>query len=292
MASNVWAVLTGAGSGIGLALAEQLAINGIHVVTVGRRAAALEAAQAQSAQPDRLHPLAADITTEAGREAIAKALPPSARLQFLIHNAAVGPPAAFPDVSLAAFEESLATNVTAPLFLTQRLLARLEPTGSDPSPMPAPARILHVTTSIAHKAQLGATCYGVSKAAFNRLTAQLQLELRGPGPVPAIAVGSASPGVVDTEGLREHIRLAEQRGLPHVAYFRKLEMEGNGVIGSPAERAGRFLAYLLQGLPVERFAEREWHIEDAELLPMWDATAGPRSINVDPALRFGGTTQQ
>lgn len=55
---------------------------------------------------------------------------------------------------------------------------------------------------------------GVSKMAFHRLYRQLNAE----GIVP---VGSLSPGLVDTEGVRDHVTKARAHNLPHVQFFDK-----------------------------------------------------------------------
>ena len=57
---------------------------------------------------------------------------------------------------------------------------------------------------MAFNPQVGTSTYGVSKMAFHRLYQQLKVELEDSG----VSVGSVSPGVVDTEGLWEHVEQA------------------------------------------------------------------------------------
>ena len=63
---------------------------------------------------------------------------------------------------------------------------------------------------MAFNAQLGTTTYGLTKMAFHRLYEQLKVELDGSG----VIVGSVSPGIIDTEGVTEHLKLAKAEQLP------------------------------------------------------------------------------
>merc|ERR1712050_583271 len=100
---------------------------------------------------------------------------------------------------IAHFEEALRVNVVAPLALTQALLPRLVAGGG---------RVLHLGTSVAHRPQQGTATYGVTKAAFHRLYQQLNAEGLG------VPVASLSPGLVDTEGVRDHVQKARRLELP------------------------------------------------------------------------------
>lgn len=119
-------LITGAGSGIGRALAEEAARRGHRLILVGRRGAALEATREACAAPDALC-VAADVTTVAGRHAIRAALP--GPLDILINNAGVVTTGAVGAVEDAALEQMLATNVAAPMALTRDLLPSLAPQG-------------------------------------------------------------------------------------------------------------------------------------------------------------------
>merc|ERR1712224_648322 len=110
------------------------------------------------------------------------------------------------------WEYSLRVNVTAPLFLVQALLDKLKR---------GRGRVLHLGTSVAFRPQYGTTTYGVTKAAFFRIYQQLNADLKGTG----IVAGSLSPGVVDTEGVRDHITKARSMDLPHVAFFDQVYKE-------------------------------------------------------------------
>ena len=89
-----WAIITGAGSGIGAALTHRLLQAGISVVAVGRRQSALErtAAAAPAGVSSQLKIVATDISSARGQDLICGAVPAGDELQFLVHNAAVGDP--------------------------------------------------------------------------------------------------------------------------------------------------------------------------------------------------------
>merc|ERR1740129_516159 len=243
-----WAVVTGAGTGIGAAVTRTLAGSGIHVLAVGRRKEPLESV---AALENTVHPLQGDIAEDEVIEEISKAIPAEDDLCYLIQNAAVGEPSRLADITRSDFEYAMAVNVTAPLFLTQRLLPRLKA---------SQGRILHLGTGVAFNAQVGTTTYGVTKMAFYRLYQQLKVELEGSG----VHVGSVSPGVIDTEGLREHIRLAAHQKLPHVEYFEKAEKDG--VMRDP-DVAARFILHLLENTSDEEFSKKEWKLGDEDSWP-------------------------
>ena len=119
---------------------------------------------------------------------------------------------------------------------------------------------------VAFNAQLGTTTYGLSKMAFHRLYEQLKVELEGTG----VVVGSVSPGIIDTEGVTEHLKLAKAEQLPHVAYFAQAEKDG---LIRPAETAARFILFLLQQTEDQEFCRQEWKLGDQTHWNRWNNTS-------------------
>jgi len=238
-------VVTGAGSGIGRAMAAELAGRGMSVVGVGRHAETL-AATGQSAGV--FEPVVADLATVVGRAAVVEAVGDRA-VRILIHNAGrlepVGP---LEGVSEEDWRLSFAINVDAPLFLTRALIPRL-----------SGGRVLHVSSGAAHRPVPGWGTYCATKAALHMVYGVLVQELSGRG----IAVGSMRPGVVDTP-MQERIRAQNPRDFPGVERFRELKRSGQ--LESP-ERVGRFAAALLLDVDADRFSSQEWDIrEHGEML--------------------------
>mmetsp|Transcript_89444 Transcript_89444/g.239751 ORF Transcript_89444/g.239751 Transcript_89444/m.239751 type:complete len:288 (+) Transcript_89444:19-882(+) len=202
-----WAVITGGGTGIGRILASHFSRR-YNVVIVGRRGHLLDATRACAANPETVRCVQADIATEAGRSSVLQAIPRDAAVGLVIQNAAIGDPGKLRDIDLGHFLEAMAVNVAAPLALVQDLLPSLRR-----AQRPV---IVHLGTSVADWPQVGTTTYGVTKAAFKRLGQQLQVELSG-----IVDVALITPGVVDTEGLREHVSKAHAAFLPHAHYLEK-----------------------------------------------------------------------
>ena len=161
-----WAIITGAGTGIGAGLAVHLAGKGFYVLAIGRREEPLKTVSKQF--PELIFPLPIDIATDEGVDKISEAIPQDDELLYLVQNAAIGIPGKLGEINRKDFEYAMAVNVTAPLMLTQKLLPRLQQ---------SKGRILHIGTNIAFNAQRGTATYGITKMAFHRLYDQLKVDL-------------------------------------------------------------------------------------------------------------------
>lgn len=245
-----WAVITGAGTGIGAALAKELASHGLHVLAIGRRLQPLQ--QTQEHAPNRIYPLAVDIATSKGQTKILDFIPECDAVKYLVQNAAVGIPSRLCDIQRSDFDDAFAVNVTAPLMLAKGFFPRLDK---------CQGRIIHIGTGVASKPQLGTITYGITKMAFQRLYEQLVVELDG----TQVQIAEIHPGVVDTEGLWEHVKLAKEQNLPHVSYFEQAEREG---MISSAEFAAKFIKFVLVDTGPEEFS-KVWNIHNKEHWQRW-----------------------
>ncbi|MFT5574530.1 MAG: meso-butanediol dehydrogenase/(S,S)-butanediol dehydrogenase/diacetyl reductase, partial [Bermanella sp.] len=87
------AIITGAGSGIGLATAQKLYDMGMAIVGVGRDAEKLNAMVQQLGDADRVAAVALDVAADDAPQTIVKAaLDRFGRIDFLINNAGIGSP--------------------------------------------------------------------------------------------------------------------------------------------------------------------------------------------------------
>ncbi|MDP3495164.1 MAG: SDR family oxidoreductase [Hyphomonadaceae bacterium] len=115
------ALVCGASKGLGRACAEALSAVGVRVVLCARTAAPLEAAAADiaAAQGQSVATVVADVTTEAGREAILRACP---NPDILINNSAGPPPGRFEGWGAAEWEAATSANMIAPILLMRAVL--------------------------------------------------------------------------------------------------------------------------------------------------------------------------
>ncbi len=266
--SNQWAIITGGSSGIGAALFRRLVQRetNINCLAVGRRLSQLEAVKREAnlrVETGRAHIVCADIKTPEGISAILSALPKDACVRFLIHNAGVlGPVAPLSDVDRSTWHDVVATNLDAPLFLTQALMPHLKRCSSEDG-IGAKARVLHVSSGAAHGPYVGWGPYCVTKAGFHMMYRCLSEELSRHD----ILVGSVRPGVVDTP------MQAEIRGFdgnpdhfPMKAKFDTLHAEA--ILERPEDVAA-FFHWLLSEVGDEEFCAEEWDFRNCKEDSRW-----------------------
>lgn len=236
-------VISGAGSGIGQALAWRFAEANQSVLALGRRLSALEMTKKKNEK--KITILCTDVSKEQDRKQIARWFSEKGySLKYLIHNAAVLEPVdRLLNISLQQWREHMAVNVEGPLFLTQALL-----------PFMNGARILHISSGAAHKPYSGWGAYCTSKAALHMIYQVLKEELRSGN----ISVGSVRPGVVDTP-MQDKVREADRNVFPALDKFIALKDEQK--LYSP-KRVADFIAHLLSNTTDGEFSEKEWDIRE------------------------------
>jgi NAD(P)-dependent dehydrogenase (short-subunit alcohol dehydrogenase family) len=198
------ALITGGGRGIGRAIAETFAADGIAVAIAGRGADALEqTAAAIAAAGGTVSTHACDVGEEAAVQRLFdEVLERHGQLDILVNNAAVeGPTAPLHEVELADWEQVQQVNVTSG-FLCTRLAARhMIPRGS--------GHVLFLSALGGLRAYPLRIPYAVSKAAILALMQTTAAELRPHG----VGVNAITPGPVSGDRLdRVFARRAEQTG--------------------------------------------------------------------------------
>ena len=182
-------LITGAGSGIGLATARRFSQRGdalgLHALSHASEVQAL--AEAHRHAGGEACTFRADLSRPAEVEAFAAgALRSFPCLDVLVLNAGAYPRRRFREISREQFEETLRLNLLAPFQIVQRLLEPLERS-------PSGARIVFVASVLAFNGSEHGADYAASKAALLGLTRSLAREL-----APRIRVNTVAPGSIDT----------------------------------------------------------------------------------------------
>lgn len=178
------ALVTGASSGIGRAVAEKLAALGTRVALVARSVGRLEAL-ARELGSARAAVFAVDVTDRPAIEALpARVVERFGRLDFLVNNAGVNHRGAVAERTAADLAEILETNLLAPVLLTRAALPHLAPGG-----VVVNVASLAGKVPVAHEAT-----YCASKAGLRAFGRALGLEQAHGG----VRVRSVCPGPVDT----------------------------------------------------------------------------------------------
>ena len=190
---NRIALVTGAGSGIGLACASGLLADGWRVVFSGRRADALAGAIAQAGDPfgdiaERALALPCDVGDEASVAALFDGLRQRfGRLDLLFNNAGISLPVQTPDqIDAATWRRAVDTNLNGAFFcLSQafKLMREQSPQGG---------RIINNGSISAHAPRPGSIAYTATKHAITGLTRAASLD----GRAFDIAVGQIDIGNV------------------------------------------------------------------------------------------------
>ncbi|MFK0291178.1 SDR family NAD(P)-dependent oxidoreductase [Streptomyces sp. NPDC090442] len=180
-------VITGAGTGIGRAAAVAFAAEGAHVVAVGRRPGPLAETVALAAGTDgAITPYPADITAHGVPAAVVRhTVETHGRLDVLVNNAAVVGSGALGSHTKESMAPQLATNLVAPVLLTQEAVPELERTGGV---------VVNISTSVGQRAWPGNAVYAATKTGLELLTRSWAVELAPRG----VRVVAVAPGAIDT----------------------------------------------------------------------------------------------
>ena len=182
------ALITGAGSGIGRAIALRLAEEGMKLALVGRSADKLMRTAALTGRPLDMLVLPTDITTPRGIDDIMRILEGHFKgLDVLVNNAGMALNCPFEATREEDFDRIMALNVKAPFLLCQRTLKLLRR-----SECPT---IINLGSVVAHQGYVQQAAYAASKHALLGLTKSLAKEVSGEG----IRVHMISPGGVYTD---------------------------------------------------------------------------------------------
>ncbi len=184
------ALVTGAGSGIGLHFAQTLARAGASVACVARRAERVEAVAADiRAAGGQAYGCRMDV---ADRDSIAQGLDLIERnlgpVDILVNNAGLSNPAVFQDMSEEQWTSLLDVNLSGPFHVAQAVVRRLIAAGK-------PGSIINIASILGHLAYPAFVNYGTTKAALIHMTRYMALDLLAHD----IRVNAIAPGYFPSE---------------------------------------------------------------------------------------------
>lgn len=162
------AIITGAGTGIGAAVARALAARGARCVLAGRRPAPLAALAAELAAAEAV---STDVTDPGQVERlVARAAAGAGRVEVLVNAAGLFRLAPLPETSVELFDQTLATNLRGAFLCCRAVWPLMQQAGG--------GQIVNISSVAALEAYAGNAAYAASKAGLNALTGVLALEGR------------------------------------------------------------------------------------------------------------------
>jgi NADP-dependent 3-hydroxy acid dehydrogenase YdfG len=199
------AVVTGASSGIGKAIAEALAAQGMKLCLVGRNRHALEAvaarvrgmascvlvSQTDLTVDDHIERLKSDVQQAFGQ------------VDVLVHSAGIFAQGKLQSASIEDLDRQYRTNVRAPYLLTQGLLPLLKV---------RPGQIVFINSSVGLRARADVSQYAATKHALKAIADSLREEVNADG----IRVLNVFPGRTATPGQEAIFRLEARTYRPEL----------------------------------------------------------------------------
>lgn len=180
------AIITGAGSGIGLATAKQLFDAGMAIVGVGRDPEKLAALEQALGDAERVATVAVDIAADEAPQLIVRtALGRFGRIDFLINNAGLGSPRPLHETDDETLDHFLGVMLRAPFRLARDVIVHMQPGSA----------IINVTSTFAVVGGRRGGAYSAAKGGLTSLTLHMACEYGAQG----IRSNCVAPGVTLTD---------------------------------------------------------------------------------------------
>jgi NAD(P)-dependent dehydrogenase (short-subunit alcohol dehydrogenase family) len=233
------ALVTGAGRGIGKAVALDLADAGARVALVARTKAELDAVATEiRSQGATALAVAADIgDPEQITQVVDRVTAELGPVEILVNNAAVvWPLGPSPTLDPVDWQQATQINVIGPVTLTLAVLPTMIKRGW--------GRIVNVSSGVATNpaAMIGANAYTATKAALEAHTLNLAAELTDTG----VTVNVFRPGTVDT-AMQAWIREQDPERIGTALHARFVAMQQSGTLLTPERSASVLLERLAAG---------------------------------------------
>jgi 3-oxoacyl-[acyl-carrier protein] reductase len=218
---NRTVIVTGAGQGIGRAVAKGLAAEGARVVI-----AELNGENGKQVQKDieAAGGIALAVRTDVSEEdsvnaMVAETLRSFKNIDVLINDAAIFPASSVAEMKTEEWEQVLRTNLTGTFFCCRAVMPTMKNNGS--------GRIINFTSGRALQGSKHGAHYAASKGGIIGFTKSLALELAPYG----ITVNSICPGAIDTPQPKAHVKNEEE-------FYAKVKKIPLGRVGQPEDLVG------------------------------------------------------
>ena len=247
-------VVTGASSGIGAACARAFAAAGDRLVLVARRADRLDTLAAELAEVHSTETLAltVDVRDRAAVDEQLGALPDAWRdVDVLVNSAGLAAGLmTVQDADPDDWDRMLDTNVRGVLSVTRALLPRMLERGS--------GHVINIGSLAGRTAYPGGAVYSATKAALDRITSGLRMDVLGSG----VRVSTVDPGLVETEFSVVRFRGDEERAASVYAGMTPLTgVDVAEAVVWVADRPSHVLVADMMLLPVDQASSVHVHRE-------------------------------
>ena len=183
-------LVTGASRGLGAAIAERLAADGLHVIAVARKVK-------ETSASERVTPVAFDLADTAGIPDFVRSL----RQRFgpiygLVNNAGLGTEGLLANMPDSDIEALIRLNTLSPIILSKYVVRGMM--------SQARGRVVNIASIVATTGFNGLAAYAATKASLVGFTRSLAREVGRVG----VTVNAIAPGFIDTEmtrGLSEKV---------------------------------------------------------------------------------------
>jgi NAD(P)-dependent dehydrogenase (short-subunit alcohol dehydrogenase family) len=180
------AIITGGGSGIGLAIAEKFVQSGILTIIIGRDRGKLDAAA--KLLGDLCQPLSQDLNDLDSIPGLVRGIIDRyGHIDILVNNAGINMKKELPEVTDEDFDRILLTNVRAVFALSREVIKTMLPLGK--------GNIINISSMASQYGIPKVIAYTASKAAIEGMTRAMAVELSPNG----ILVNCIAPGFIATE---------------------------------------------------------------------------------------------
>lgn len=212
------AIITGAGSGIGKAIAQAFVREGASVVIAGRDSKKLELAAAKIGP--QCVAVAADVSRAGDVQKLVRAaIEKFKRIDILVNNAAVLLPGTAEQLSEEDFDQTFAINVRGLWLLSRAVLPQMRAVGG--------GSIINIGSVLSTLGARNRVAYAASKGAVLAMTRAMALDHAAEN----IRVNCICPGIVETE-------MVAKFNMDESARRQRLALHPAGRFGKPEDVAG------------------------------------------------------